>query len=163
MEAYVTQPYSTSTALCAAVVDQPIQSSFQCFLTAITSVEDPKSFYQAVEHQHWIDAMNMELEALETNDTWEITTLPPNKKAIGNKWLFKTKFKADESIERYKARLVILGCKQVYGIAYENTFAPVAKMATIRALLVVAALNDWMVVQMDVTNTFLHGDLEETV
>lgn len=104
----------------------------------------------------------MELEALETNDTWDITTLPPNKNAIGSKWLFKTKFKVDGSIERYKARLVILGCKQVYGIDYENTFALVAKMAIIRAVLAVA-LTDWMVVQMDVTNAFLHGDLEETV
>lgn len=107
--------------------------------------------------------MNMELEALEGNDTWEITTFPPNKKAIRSKWLFKTKFKADGSIERYKARLVILGCKKVYGIDYENTFAPLAKTATIRALLVVATLNKWIVVQIDVMNTILHGDLEETV
>lgn len=89
--------------------------------------------------------------------------MPPHKKAIGYKWLYKTKFKADGSIERFKARLVVLGCKQVYGVDYENTSAPVAKMATAQALLVVSAINDWMVVQMDVTNAFLRGDLAEIV
>lgn len=163
MNSYVYKPFPSSTALCVTVVDQYVQPNFQCFLSSITCVEDPVSFHQAVKQQKWVDAMNVELEALENNETWDITTLPPNKKAIGCKWLYKTKFKADGTIDRFKARLVVLGCKQVYGVDYEHTFAPVAKMATIRAILAVAAVNDWMVVQMDVTNAFLHGDLEEIV
>lgn len=54
--------------------------------------------------------------------------LPPNRKAIGSKWIYKTKYKSDGSIDKYKARLVILGYKQMYGIDYVETFAPVAKM-----------------------------------
>lgn len=107
--------------------------------------------------------MNVELEALEKNETWEVTELPSNRKAIGCKWIYKTKFKADGSIDKYKARLVILGYKQTYGIDYMETFAPVAKMATVRALLAVAAMKEWHVHQLDVSNAFLNGDLEETV
>lgn len=89
--------------------------------------------------------------------------LTPGKKAIGCKWLDKTKFIPQGTVECYKSRLVILGCRQTYGVDYEHTFAPVAKMTTVRALLAVAALQNWEVMQMDVTNAFLHGDLYETV
>ena len=147
----------------AAVTSQIVSQSYQCFLAAIIPQVDPVHFNQAVKSQHWIDAMNVELDALEANETWEITTLPPNRKAIGCRWVFKTKFKADGSIEKYKARLVILGYKQTYGIDYVETFAPVAKMTTVRALLAVAAMKDWEVHQMDVSNAFLNGELEEVV
>ncbi|XP_074352260.1 putative mitochondrial protein AtMg00820 [Apium graveolens] len=114
-------------------------------------------------YNHWVEAMNKEIEVLEVNGTWVITELPLGKKAIGSKWLFKIKFKSDGSIDRYKARLVVFGCKQTLGVDYIATFAPVAKMTTVRALLVVAGMQDWLTCQMDVTNAFLHGDLEETV
>lgn len=107
--------------------------------------------------------MNDELNSLELNNTWEVTTLPPHKKAIGCKWLYKTKFNADGSLDKYKARLVILGNHQRPGEVYNQTFAPVAKMTIVRALLAVVALHGWSVQQMDVKNVFLHGDLDEVV
>lgn len=107
--------------------------------------------------------MNTELEALEQNNTWEIIPLPPGQRTIGSKWLYKTKFNPDGSILKHKARLVILGCKQQYGPDYHETFAPVAKMTTVRTLLAVAAVQEWDTIQMDVTNAFLHGDLSEIV
>lgn len=107
--------------------------------------------------------MNEELKALELNNTWELTPLPPGKKPIACKWIFKTKYKADGSKERDKARLVVLGNKQQYGIDYAETFAPVAKLTTVRSLLEVVALEGWHAHQMDVKNAFLHGDLHETV
>lgn len=96
-------------------------------------------------HPHWIKAMNEELQALEENLTWVVTDWPLNKKLIGCKWLLKTKYLPNGDIERHKARLVILGNKHKHGIDYLETFAPVAKLTTIRSLLVVAAIGDWEV------------------
>ena len=107
--------------------------------------------------------MNQELDALELNKTWEVTTLPTGKTAIGCKWIFKTKFYPDGTIDKHKARLVILGCHQQYGIDYAETFAPVAKLTTVRTLLAVAAMEIWFTCQMDVSNAFLHGELFEDV
>lgn len=107
--------------------------------------------------------MNVELRALEANGTWEITTLPEGKKAIGSKWLYKTKYNSDGTFERCKVRFVIQGCRQRKGIHYDETFAPMAKMLTVRALLAVAAIKDWNISQMDVTNALLHGDLYDKV
>ena len=89
--------------------------------------------------------MNEELQALDENMTWMVTDLPSYKGPIGCKWLFKTKYLPNGNIERYKARLVYFGKKQKYGIDYLETFAPVAKLTTIRSLLVVVALQDWEV------------------
>lgn len=107
--------------------------------------------------------MNSELDALERNGTWDITVLPPQKTAIGCKWLYKSKYNPDGTLERHKARLVILGCKQRPGEDYDQTFAPVAKLTTVRALLVVTAMKGWLAIQMDVSNAFLHGDLMEEI
>lgn len=108
--------------------------------------------------------MNEELEALESNNTWEITDLPHGKHAIGCNWLYTTKYNPKTlKIERHKSRLVGLGNRQKEGIDYKETFAPVAKMTTVRSLLAIAALNGWNVQQVDVKIAFLHGDLQELV
>lgn len=133
------------------------------YLVAITENIEPKSFKTAMGLKQWRQAMGKEVVALEENETWTLEDLPPGKRAIGSKWVYKIKYHSDGTIERYKARLVALGNRQIEGEDYGETFAPVAKMSTVRMFLKVAAGNDWPVYQMDVHNAFLHGDLDEEV
>lgn len=107
--------------------------------------------------------MAEELRALELNKTWSIVSLPEGKDPVGCKWVFKTKYKADGSIERHKARLVAKGYTQLEGIDFVDTFSPVAKLVTVKILLALAAIKGWTLSQLDVTNAFLHGDLTEEV
>ncbi|GJX72852.1 ribonuclease H-like domain, reverse transcriptase, RNA-dependent DNA polymerase [Tanacetum coccineum] len=107
--------------------------------------------------------MKVELDSINRNNTWELTTLPKGHKAIGLKWVFKTKKDANGNIVKHKARLVAKGYIQEHGIDFEEVFAPVARMETIRLLLAIAANNKWEVHHLDVKSAFLHGDLKEEV
>ncbi|XP_074276256.1 uncharacterized protein LOC141600007 [Silene latifolia] len=133
------------------------------FLAAVTMGVEPPSFKEAIRDDGWCEAMKLEIDALERNDTWELSDLPPNKKALGCRWIYKIKYKSDGSIERLKARLVVFGNHQIEGLDYGETFAPVVKMVTVRIFLAIAAINKWELHQMDVHNAFLHGDLDEEV
>jgi len=101
------------------------------------------------------------MAVLDANATWELVALTKDKKTIGCKWVYKVKHNADGSVSRYKARLVAKGYAQTYGIDYEETYSPVAKMTTIRAIIAMATTKGWSLHQMDVKNVFLPGDLKE--
>ncbi|KAM2714488.1 hypothetical protein EV2_044230 [Malus domestica] len=140
-----------------------LSARHRAFTTSISAAIEPSSFSQAICDPHWRLAMEEELAALAANRTWSLQPLPPGKKPVGCKWVYKIKFRSDGSIERYKARLVAKGYSQIEGLDYRETFAPVAKLTTVRLLLAVASVQQWHLHQLDVNNAFLHGDLEEDV
>ena len=107
--------------------------------------------------------MKEELDTLSKNHTWDLVTLPPRKSVVGCKWIYKIRTRSDGSIERYKARFVVKGFTQEHGIDYEETFAPVARISSVRTLLAIAAASKWDIFQIDVKNAFLNGNLSEEV
>nr|GEU50406.1 ribonuclease H-like domain, reverse transcriptase, RNA-dependent DNA polymerase [Tanacetum cinerariifolium] len=125
--------------------------------------DEPKNYKEASSDQKWIEAMKAELDSINRNNTWKLTTLPKGHKAIGLKWVFKTKRDANGNIIKHKARLVAKGYIQEHGIDFEEVFAPIGRMETIRLLLAIAANNKWEVHHLDVKSAFLHGDLKEEV
>ncbi|PHT99700.1 hypothetical protein BC332_29488 [Capsicum chinense] len=93
----------------------------------------------------------------------DIVSCPSNVHPIGCKWVYSIKLHSDGTLDRYKARLVVLGNKKEYSVNYEETFAPVAKITTVRTIIAIAASQNWTLHQMDVKNAFLHGDLKEDI
>ncbi|RVW33420.1 Retrovirus-related Pol polyprotein from transposon RE1 [Vitis vinifera] len=100
---------------------------------------EPTSYAEAASHSHWQEAMQSELAALEANHTWSLTSLPPGKKPIGCRWVYKIKRQSDGTIESFKARLVAKGYTQL------------------------EVAQNWSLHQLDVNNAFLHGDLHEEI
>ncbi|CAA0839680.1 cysteine-rich RLK (RECEPTOR-like protein kinase) 8 [Striga hermonthica] len=133
------------------------------FFANLAADQEPFSYHQAKTDKKWVEAMNNELKALELNGTWKLCYLPTGKKAIGSKWVFKVKRKANGEVDRYKARLVAKGYSQTEGVDYFEVFSPVAKMVTVRAFIAMVAMRGWKLWQLDVNNAFLHGYLSEEV
>lgn len=152
------QPSSgTKYPICNFVSCDRFSQKHLDFVVALSATMEPRSFIEAMKDEKWGVAVESEITSLEAANTWRLEHLPPGKKALGCKWIFTIKYNSDGTIERYKARLVVLGNHQEEGIDYMETFAPVARMTTVRLFLDIA----WH--QMDVHNAFLHGDLHEEV
>ncbi|WVZ07780.1 hypothetical protein V8G54_021126 [Vigna mungo] len=131
-------------------IGKPPERYICSMTTTLSSIRIPSSFKQAMKNECWQKAIESELLALEENQTWDIVPCPPSVKPLG-------------TTNRYKARLVVLRNKQECGLDYDETFAPVAKMTTVRTILALAASKSLPLHQMDVKNAFLHGDLKEEV
>lgn len=107
--------------------------------------------------------MQEEWAAIQKNNTWELVEAPTDQKIIGLKWIFKTKYRADGEIQKYKARIVAKGYSQEQGVDYDEVFSPVARIETVRMLLALAAHRRWKVYHLDVKSAFLNGDIHEDV
>lgn len=130
------------------------------------TLPDPVTISEALSGRNaerWREAMNSELASLKENRTWSLVDLPAGRKAINNKWVYKTKIGENGQINRFKARLVVKGCSQREGIDYAETFSPVVRYSTIRFLLAMAAKLDLDIEHMDAVTAFLQGDLKEEI
>lgn len=155
-------PNMTSDDASSEEIEDPVEM----VMTASAHIDVPLSLQEALsghEKEHWEKAMAEEYESFENNKAWNLTELPPGKKAVKCKWVFKKKYDADGKLVRYKARLVAKGFTQTYGIDYKETYSPVVRYSTIRTLLALAVNLDMDVDHMDVKTAFLNGDLKETV
>ena len=129
--------------------------------------DGPQSFKEAMSSPeappYWKEAINNEVESILQNHTWELVDLPLGSKPLGYKWIFKKKMKADGSIDKYKAKLVIKGYKQKEGLDYFDTYSPVTRISSIRMLVDIAAIHNLEIHQKDVKTAFLNGDLDEEI
>ena len=128
--------------------------------------DEPSSIEEALKSSHkekWQEAINSELDSLKEINTWIVSNLPSGKKAIKTRWVFKIKTNSNNQPERFKARLVAKGFTQEYGIDYEETFAPVVIQQSLRLLLAIAANENLIVHQIDISTAFLYGELDEDI
>lgn len=125
--------------------------------------EEPWSFTETRELKVWIEACEDELSSIERKKTCTLVDLPVGVKPIGLKWVFKIKHNSDGSVNKHKARLVAKGYVQRHGIDYDEVFAHVARIETVRFIIALAASKGWEIHHLDVKTAFLHGELKEEV
>jgi hypothetical protein len=128
--------------------------------------EDPKTIKEAFlrqESEEWREAMKNEFNSLKKNKTWEIVDRPSDRKVIGCKWVLKTKFNSDGTIARRKARLVAKGYAQLPGTDFQETFAPVSRLCSVRLIMAIPAQYNLIVHQLDFVTAYLNGDIDEEI
>ncbi|KAH9715705.1 hypothetical protein KPL71_021156 [Citrus sinensis] len=139
--------------------------SKQTMITPIIE-SDPLTYEEVMKSQDaafWKEVINDEMDSIVGNKTWKLVDLPHGSNPIGCKWIFKKKKKVDGTIERFKARLVAKGFTQKEGLDYFDTYAHVARIATIRVLIALASIYQFEIHQMNVKTTFLNGELDEEI
>jgi hypothetical protein len=125
--------------------------------------EEPANFSEAERHQWWRRAMMEEMQSIEENQTWELVNAPGGERPIGPKWVYKVKKDEQGNMLKHKARLIAKGYVQQHGVDYDEVFAPVARLESVRLIITLAAHEGWAVHHMDVKSAFLNGELDEVV
>ncbi|KAJ0794493.1 putative RNA-directed DNA polymerase [Helianthus annuus] len=167
---YMPKKFQDFVLNCSVKYDLNKVLSYSClsaennvFISCLSKSIEPSSYSEASRDPKWVEAMNLEMEALLKNQTWELVELPIGRKPIGCKWVYRIKYKSNGEIEHYKARLVAKGYNQREGLDFGETFSPVVKMVTIRCVLSLAVQNGWTLYQLDINNAFLYGSITENV
>lgn len=127
---------------------------------------EPQNYKQALASPYaaqWKEAMDAEYASLLQNQTWILVPRPQHARVLDARWLYKIKRESDGSIARFKARLVIKGYKQIYGLDYNETFASVCRFESVRLLFAIAASEKLHILQFDVKTAFLNGELDEEI
>src|SRR5437773_126246 len=134
--------------------------------TSISQGVEPLTYRQAVESPNsmqWKEAMEREMSSLKDNNTWDLVDLPPGQTALRGRWVFKIKWDTHGTITKHKARWVVKGFEQHFGIDYNQMYAAVIKPMPYKVLFALAAFYDLHIEQMDVIMAFLHGELSKVI
>jgi hypothetical protein len=125
----------------------------------VVSSDEPASFAEAEHNPSWRKAMMEEMDSIEENGTWSLIDLPPGRKLIGVKWVFKVKWDEHGAVSKHKACIVVKGYVQQHDIDYDEVFAPMARLDSMRLLITLVAHKGWEVHHMDIKLAFLNGNL----
>ncbi|GJU52598.1 putative reverse transcriptase domain-containing protein [Tanacetum coccineum] len=129
----------------------------------LETIIEPKNVKEGIQDESWTMAMQEELNQFKSNDVWSLVPPPNNQTIIGTKWVFKNKLDENGVVSRNKARLVAQGYNQQEGIDFDETYALIARLESIRILLAYACAHDFKLFQMDVKSVFLNGFINEEV
>ena len=148
-----------------------VESSEDELIRAYVSIDrskspDPTTFEESQNSpyaKHWMEAMEKEINDLAAQNTWKLVDLPPNRQALKGRWVFKTKIGANGEIEKYKARWVVKGFLQKFGIDFTETFSNTVKPMAYKALFAWAAYRDLEIQQWDVKSAFPNASLKEEI
>lgn len=141
-------------------------ASLICYDAQLAMIASEIPFFQAVsgpDSNEWRDAIYAEIKSLVGNETWTLVDRPSGEKVIGCRTVLRNKYKADGKLERRKARVVAKGFSQRPGVDFHDTFAPVARIGSLRTLVAIAVEQDMEIAQIDVTTAYLNGTMDTTV
>jgi len=143
----------------------PLLDAIECVFSTSADLE-PRSLRDALtraDGAKWVEAAMKEIEAHVENGTWELAQLPPGKRAIGSRWIFKVKRTPEGLIDKYKARLVAQGFSQIPGVHYGEVFASTARFAAVRTVIALAASEDLELESVDISTAFLNGVIDKEI
>jgi transposase InsO family protein len=147
------------------MIDIGLEGAGSALVAAMAEADALEPTYEEAKKRSdwpmWKEAIAKELAALRAAGTWKVVERPMHRNVVDSKWVFRVKKNAGGEIEKWKARLVARGFTQVYGVDYFETFAPVARLASIRSILAIAARNGWPIDMFDFNSAFLNGELDE--
>jgi hypothetical protein len=154
------EPKSKRTRL----LDDDLETSIVLLIEDASKIhKEPSNFNQAIsspDKDKWLKAMNIELDELIKQRTWDLVDLPPNRSITKGRWVFKIKTNSNNKITKYKARWVVKGFTQIEGLDYTETFASTARPEVYRLLFAIANYYNWHIKQWDVKNAFVHADID---
>ena len=159
---YLTDNYVLNNDDSACLINDDIDIDY-CYKMCITGNDVPQTYGEAMaspQAKEWYSAMKDEINSLHDNDTWSIKTLPEGKSVVGGKWVYSVKLDKNNDVTKYKARFVARGFSQIPGIDYHDTFAPTARLTSIRALMQCSVQYDLIVHQLDVKTAYLNANID---
>lgn len=138
-----------------------------CWISEYNSREEPKLSFQKVmnspDHDKWMEAMSKEIASLEAKGCWEVVPTPRRYNLVRSFFIYKIKKNKYGVPIKYKARLVAKGDTQIFGVDFWETYSPVARLATLRTLLGVSAIEKMLIHQIDVNSAYINADLTEII